>query len=83
LWLGAAPEPIPAAGDARLSGRDVDWFDMPHPQMRNLRIAQDTLTGTVMHISGTDPVYGDLLVEVTSIAVLPRSEDTFQARLQL
>jgi hypothetical protein len=83
LWLGAASEPIHAVDHARLSDRDVDWFNIPHPQIRNLRIAQDTATGTVMHISGTDPVYGDLLVEVTSIAVLPRNDDVFQARLQL
>lgn len=83
LWLGAAREPVPVADDTRLSSRDVDWFDVPHEQIRNLRIARDVVTGTVLHISGTDPVHGDLLVEVTSIAVLPRTDATFQAQLTL
>jgi hypothetical protein len=65
------PEPLPAADGARLFGRDVDWFDPSPPQVRNLRVARDALTGIILHISGTNPVYGDLLVGVTSIAVLP------------
>jgi hypothetical protein len=83
LWLAAMREPVPVVDDAHLSGRVVDWFDVPHQQIRNLRIARDTLTGTVMHISGTDPVHGDMLVEVTSIAVLPRNDATFQPQLNL
>ena len=83
LWLETTPDPVPAQNEARLSGRDVDWFDIPHPQIRNLRIAHDTVTGTVMHIGGTDPLHGDLLVAVTSIAVLPRNDATFRAQLQL
>ncbi|WP_460662295.1 hypothetical protein [Kribbella swartbergensis] len=83
LWLGEAREPGPSTEHGVLYGRDVNWFDIPHSHLRNLRIAQDTLTGIVLHISGTDPVYGDLLVEVTSIEVLPHDEARFQARLQL
>lgn len=83
LWLGADPAPEPVAENARLFGRDVAWFDVPHAKVRNLRVAQDTETGVVMHISGTDPQHGNLLVEVTSIAVVPRDGIRFQARLQL
>ena len=82
-WLGADPEPIPAAEGARLFGRDVDWFDLSHPTVRNLRVARNTQTGIILHVSGTNPVYGDLLVEVTSIAVLPLDGAPFQARLQV
>ncbi|TQJ00333.1 hypothetical protein [Kribbella jejuensis] len=83
LWLGAEHEPVPVVDDARLSGKEVDWFTVPHEQVRNLRIARDSATGTVMHISGTDPVHGDLLVEVTAIHVLPRNDATFQPQLNL
>jgi hypothetical protein len=82
-WLGADPEPISSAAGARLFGRDIDWFDLSHPTVRNLRVARDTQTGIILHISGTNPVYGDLLIEVTSIAVLPPDGASFQARLQL
>jgi len=66
-----------------LFGRDVDGFDLSHPTVRNLRVARDTQTGIILHVSGTNPVYGDLLVEVTSIAVLPLDGAAFQARLQV
>jgi hypothetical protein len=83
LWLGAARVPGHPGENGRLYDRAVEWFDVPHTRLRNLRIARDTVTGIVLHISGTDPVYGDLLVEVTSIEVLHRDNARFQARLQL
>jgi hypothetical protein len=54
-WLGADPEPIPAAEGARLFGRDVDWFDLSHPTVRNLQVARDAQTCIILHISGTNP----------------------------
>jgi hypothetical protein len=83
LWLGTDVEPIPRADGTSLNGRAVTWFDLPRSPTRNLEIAQDSETGFVVHISGTDPTYGNLLVEATAIAVLPRDEARFQARLQL
>ena len=83
LWLGADLEPVPSAETTPLYGRAVRWFNIPHAPVRNLRIAKDSDTGVVMHISGTDPVYGDLLVEATAITVLPRDGMRFQPRLQV
>jgi hypothetical protein len=54
-------------------------FDLSHPTVRNMRVARDTQTGIILQISGTNPVYGDLLVEVTSIAALPLDGAPFQA----
>ncbi|MEU4290032.1 hypothetical protein AB0E63_17575 [Kribbella sp. NPDC026596] len=44
---------------------------------------RDAQTGITLHISGTNPVYGALLVEVTSIEALPLDGAPFQTRLQL
>ncbi|MFK4086941.1 hypothetical protein ACI2LF_22720 [Kribbella sp. NPDC020789] len=83
LWLKTAADPVPKRGEPLLAGRAVDWFEAPHEQFRHLEIAQDSETGFVVHISGTDPQDGDLLVEATAIAVLPRNAARFQPRLHL
>ncbi|GAA3148874.1 hypothetical protein JOF29_001117 [Kribbella aluminosa] len=83
LWLGSDRTPDRGAGAEQLYERAVEWFHLPHPRFRNLRIARDLRTGTVLHISGTNSVYGDLLVEVTSLEVLPRERARFQTELQL
>lgn len=82
-WLGANHGGLRAGDDTRLFGREVDWFELTHPRLRNLRIARDAATGIILHVSGSDPRHGDLLVEVTSLAVLPHDPARFRSQLQL